>query len=237
VSCHSNPPHYYTDFATLPSGWTQDTGCDHCSKRGGLECTAMTPNATTFGGIEGGKGLIHSTSYASSTACEACNVTSGHITWDPAILTGNITVVARWFPGPAANVQSATGFIGLDSPDNVASITQGFHGAGCPKDGPWPMGYQVGGYADVNRSHHQKSINTTVSVADAFNTYTVVWRMDSVTYFFNGAQVDAITKEADIPKIPMYLRLHSRSGWNDLLPRSPQPAFQAFIKSFEFTPL
>jgi beta-glucanase (GH16 family) len=61
--------------------------------------------------------------------------------------------------------------------------------------------------------------------------------MDSVTYFFNGAQVDAITKEADIPKIPMYLRLHSRSGWNDLLPRSPQPAFQAFIKSFEFTPL
>ena len=233
---HSNPPSYYTDFPALPDGWTQDVGCDHCTKRGGLECTSMIVNATTFGSIEGGKGLIHATSWASSTACTACNVTSGHLTWNPALLYGNVTVVARWFPGPTADVQSATGFIGLDSPDNVASLTQGFHGAGCPKGGPWPLGYQIGGYANVNRSHHQRDVSTAVSVADTYNVYTVVWEKGRVTWYFNGVLVDSMTKAEDVPAVPMYLRLHSRSGWNNVLPRSPQPAFQAFIKSFSYTP-
>ena len=120
-----NPPAYFTDFSTLPIDWTQDVGCDHCSNRGGLECTEMTTNATTFGSIGGGTGMIHTTSSAPlNTSCNS-NVTSGHITWQPAVLYGNFTVVAKWFPGPKTYVQSSTGFIGLDSPDNVASITQG----------------------------------------------------------------------------------------------------------------
>ena len=63
-----------------------------------------------------------------ATRRQVCS--SGHLTWDPALLYGNFTVVARWFPGAPSVAETSTGFIGLDSTGNEASITMGFHGAG-----------------------------------------------------------------------------------------------------------
>ena len=74
------------------------------------------------------------------------------MTWDPPLLFGNFSVVARWFPGEAARVRTSTGFIGLDSPSNEASITMGFHGLGwLGGNGEGPHRYQHGIYADVAR--------------------------------------------------------------------------------------
>lgn len=91
---------------------------------------------------------------SSPTSCvteqQVCS--SGHMTWDPPLLFGNFSVVARWFPGEAARVRTSTGFIGLDSPSNEASITMGFHGLGwLGGNGEGPHRYQHGIYADVAR--------------------------------------------------------------------------------------
>ena len=75
-----------------------------------------------------------------------------------------MSVVARWFPGEEHTVQTATGFIGLDAPNNEASITMGFHGAGWlggNKEGPHR--YQHGIYADVSSAIRARGIRTAQS--------------------------------------------------------------------------
>ena len=226
---------YSTDFATFdPLRWTLSLGCEHCSAGSG-ECTQMWPNSTAFGAING-RGMVHTTRRIppSSSPCGS-PVTSGHAAFNTPFLFGNFTVVARWFPGSRASVQSATGFIGLDGPQNVASITQGFHGKGCPKGTEGEFAYQHGVYADVSRSHHQTDINVTRSLAEDFNTFGLLWEPTRVVWSFNGVPMDTFTKQADIPQVPLVLRLDSRAGWQSLMPADA--TYNATFLLFEYTPL
>ena len=203
---------YSTNFSTFDSSlWTLATSCDHCSPRSD-ECTQMWPNSTTFGAING-SGMVHTTRRIppSLSPCGS-PVASGHAAFNAPFLFGNFTVVARWFPGARATVQSATGFIGLDGPNNTASITQGFHGKGCPKGTEGEFAYQHGVYADVARSHHQQDINVTRSLAEEFNTFGLLWEPTRVVWSFNGAPMDTFTKAEDIPQSPLVLRLDSARG-------------------------
>jgi hypothetical protein len=110
----------------------------------------MTLSATTFDS----DGMTHTTRALPSTAKTTCGdikyqvCSSGHMTWKPPLLYGNFTIVARFFPGSADQVNTSTAFIGLDTNSNSASITMGFHGAGWLKgDGTGPHQYQIGVYA------------------------------------------------------------------------------------------
>merc|ERR1712187_383592 len=101
---------------------------------------------------------------ATASSCGAYS-SSGHATWNPDLLYGNFTVVAKWFPGAAADVSTATGFIGLDSAGNEASITMGFHGDGWPKAKEGSHKYQHGIYAENGKGadHHREYTETDVS--------------------------------------------------------------------------
>ena len=129
--------------------WTLSTECIHCNKNGDHECTQCLTNATTFGK----DGMVHTTrkTSPSTSSCGAYS-SSGHATWTPLLKYGNFTVVAKWFPGSEESVSTATGFIGLDSDGNEASITMGFHGDGWPTSGEGSHKYQHGIYADVKDS-------------------------------------------------------------------------------------
>lgn len=103
---------YSTDFPSASAvlqDWHLENSCDHCSKRGGDECTQNTPNATTFG-VLAGKGMQHTTNNVnpSSSDCHAC-ATSGHLVFNKAVLYGNFSVRAKWFPGDEQAVSTATG--------------------------------------------------------------------------------------------------------------------------------
>ncbi len=226
---------YTTTFAAFDGAlWTLATGCEHCSA-GSDECTQMRPSSTSFGAV-GGAGMVHTTRriQPSSSACGS-PVTSGHASFNAPFLFGNFTVVARWFPGSEAEVRSATGFIGLDGANNVASITQGFHGKGCPKGAEGEFAYQHGVYADVAKSHHQQVVNVTRSLAEDYNTFGLLWTPTQIVWSFNGAPVDIFTKAADIPQIPLVLRLDSRAGWQSLMPAGA--TYTATFLLFEYTPL
>ncbi len=132
-------------------------------------------------------------------------------------------------------MQSATGFIGLDGLNNIASITQGFHGKGCPKGAEGEFAYQHGVYADVTKSHHQQDINVTRSLAVEFNTFGLLWTPTKVVWSFNGAPMDVFTKASDIPQVPLVLRLDSRAGWQSLMPAGAM--YTASFLLFEYTPL
>jgi beta-glucanase (GH16 family) len=227
---------YATNFSALDtSAWTQQVGCEHCGGAARDECTQMTASSTAFGALGGGVGMVITTrrTAPAASACGA-NVSSGHLEFNAPFLFGTFTVVARWFPGTAAAVSSATGFIGLDGAGNVASITQGFHGAGCPK-GEGEFTYQHGVYADVNRSHHQTDVNVTRSLAADFNTFGLLWTPTRVVWSFNGVVVDTFDKAVDIPQVPLVLRLDSRSGWQSLFPAGG--SFAAEFLSFAYEPL
>lgn len=226
---------YSTNFSSFDGSlWALSTGCDHCSA-GSDECTQMWPNSTSFGTVNGA-GMVHTTRRIppSSSSCGS-PVTSGHASFNAPFLFGNFTVVARWFPGVQADVQSATGFIGLDGPNNIASITQGFHGKGCPKGTEGEFAYQHGVYADVTKSHHQQDITVTRSLAEDFNTFGLLWTPTQVVWSFNGVPMDVFTKASDIPQVPLVLRLDSRAGWQSLMPAGA--SYTATFLFFEYTPL
>jgi hypothetical protein len=226
---------YATNFSAFDASlWALALGCEHCGAGSG-ECTQMWPNSTTFGAING-VGMVHTTRRI-PPAFSPCGspVTSGHAAFNAPFLFGNFTVTARWFPGAQANVQSATGFIGLDGPNNVASITQGFHGKGCPKGTEGEFAYQHGVYADVAKSHHQQDINVSRSLAEDFNTFGLLWEPSRVVWSFNGAPMATFEKASDIPQVPLFLRLDSRAGWQSLMPADA--SFTAAFTLFEYTPL
>lgn len=230
---------YYTNFsssAEVLAHWTLSSGCEHCSKTSRDECNQMWPNASSFGALPGGVGAVHTTQHIdpSWSSCGS-SVSSGHLVWNPSVLYGNFTTVAKWFSGAQADVMSATGFIGLDSPANEGSITLGFHGEGSPQMGTGRHGFQLGAYRNVSRSHHQQIIHTTEDLSASFNTFNVEWQPDSVTWRFNGRVVYVLDKLIDVPNQAMRLRLHSRSGWVNLMPNNA--SFQSMFLSFEYAPL
>ena len=235
---HANPAAFFTNFSALPAAFTLSEDCEHCDKSSRNECNQMWPNATSFGVIDG-VGLTHTTRRIdpSWSACGA-NASSGHLVWSGAtVLYGNFTTVARWFPGPEAAVASATGFIGLDSPDNVASITLGFHGEGSPQTGTGKHGFQLGCYRNLSRSHHQHIVSTTEDLSASFNVFNVLWTPSEVVWSINGREVYSMDKFDDVPDQPMMLRLDSRSGWIDDELFPPGASFDATILSFEYAPL
>jgi hypothetical protein len=193
----------------------------------------MTPSATTFSQADG---MIHHTTQVDhkKTSCGAF-ATSGHATWNTQVRYGNLTVVAAFFPGPEAQVNSSTGFIGLDSSGNVGSITMGFHGKGWPGyDGP-PYKYQHGIYADSTKSHHREYTDTGKRSIAEMNTYGLLWTKDKVEWSFNGEIVRTFDKAKDVPQMAMGLRLHSRTGYGDEFVEGG--SFTAQFRSFRFTPL
>lgn len=240
ITANGNPSKYSTDFkdeSSVLSQWTLSHECEHCSKKGEgkrKQCTQMTPNATTFGHT----GMIHTTSKLDpdQSSCGAY-ANSGHATWRPSLLYGNFTVTAKWFPGPASAVSTATGYIGLDSPANDASITMGFHGEGWPLGNAGSYSYQTGVYADNSRgtSHNGEVLNTTVSIADNLYTYGLLWSPNRVEWSFNGKVVRTFTNSSRIPTRKMKLRLHSRSGFADQMPSDA--SFTAQFEKFEYEPL
>lgn len=239
-----NPSAYSTDFtdgASVLSQWTLAEECDHCSKTAhGLssahadECTQMTANATTFGK----NGMVHTTTKADPTlsSCGA-ESNSGHATWNHGVLYGNFTVTAKWFPGASADVSTATGFIGLDSNGNEASITMGFHGDGWPKENEGSHKYQHGIYATNSKgtSHNRGYTTTDVSIADNLCTYGLLWSPSKVEWRFNGKVVRTVTDQSIIPSIKMHMRLHSRSGDGVTMPKGS--TFTAQFTKFEYQPL
>jgi hypothetical protein len=227
-------PDYSTDFqdkAAVLSKWTEEDDCSHCGKRGNTECTQFTPNATTFGTA----GMIHTTAQLdpSTSSCKA-GATSGHITFNPDILYCNLSVVASWFD-TTQNVSTATGFIGLDSAGNEASITMGFHGDGWPTADEGQFKYQHGIYADVKKTHNRDYTETTPVSLRKFNTFGLIWTPEKVEWLFNGKVVRSFTDKDNIPSIKMKLRLHTRSGYNNLM--DPGSSFQASFRSFEIHPI
>lgn len=231
---------YSTDFSersVVLQDWTLETDCSHCEKTSNGakdECTQFSLNGTSFGH----NGMVHTTTKVnpSESACGAYSK-SGHATWNRDLLYGNFTVVAKWFPGSSDTVSTATGFIGLDSDKNEASITMGFHGDGWPKEGEGSHKYQHGIYATNSKgqSHNRGYTSTQVSIADNLNTYGLLWTASQVVWSFNGKVVRTVTDTSIIPKIPMKFRLHTRSGFGNKMPDGA--TFQAQFAKFEFQPV
>jgi beta-glucanase (GH16 family) len=230
----ASTPDYATDFKdekAVLQQWTELTTCSHCDKRGGSECTQNEANATTFGP----NGMTHTTRQisASTSSCHA-GATSGHITFNEALLYGNFSVEASWFDGNG-NMSTATGFLGLDADGNKASITMGFHGDGWPVAGEGQFKYQHGIYGDVKKSHNRDYTDTGAVSLKKFNTFGLLWTKQKVEWRFNGRVVRTFTDTTNIPSIPMKLRLHSRSGHNDEMGEGT--SFQAHFRSCEIHPL
>ena len=236
---------YSTTFASrsaVLTDWTPQESCAHCSNAEADgshkdECTNMTLSATTFGS----NGMTHTTQALGSSIATSCRTTqqvcsSGHLTWNPVLKFGNISVVARWFPGSQGTVQTATGFIGLDAPGNEASITMGFHGVGwLGGHGEGPHRYQHGIYADVRKSHNRMYTDVAADISAGFHQYGLLWTPSLVEWFFDGASVRKVTNASIIPQIGMQLRLHTRSGYCGHM--APNTSFQATFQSFSYEPV
>merc|ERR1711966_169547 len=173
----------------------------------------------------------------SSSACTAYS-SSGHAQFEPFVLYGNFTVVAQWFPDDNqtshGDTSTATGFIGLDSPHNTASITMGFHGEGWQKGPEGKRNYQMGIYADVNLHHNQERVDVAADLSSQMNTFGLLWTPDEVVWSFNGEVVRKHKVKSEIPQIPMQLRLHSRSGFGDEMTNGA--SFTASFERFEYEP-
>ena len=222
----ANPTAYSTDFhdrEAVLREWTPQEECAHCTGTRD-QCTNMTLSATTFDD----EGMTHTTRALPLSVETSCNVkrrvcSSGHMTWNPPLLYGNFTIVARFFPGDAAAVNTSTAFVGLDTNSNSASITMGFHGAGWLKgDGTGPHRYQIGVYAHNRDKHfkrpHTPKINTTEDLSNSYNTYGLLWTPDLVEWRLNGRVMYRYTNATHIPFQKMHLRLHTRSGYCDVMP-------------------
>jgi hypothetical protein len=237
----SNPPAYSTDFhdrAAVLREWRPQEECAHCDAKTRDQCTNMTLSATTFdrGGMtHTTRALPSSTRTACSTERQVCS--SGHMTWRPELLYGNFTIVARFFPGAADEVNTSTAFIGLDSSSNSASITMGFHGAGWLKgDGTGPHSYQLGVYAHKNYTRpHVPRVNTTEDLSNTFNTYGMLWTPTLVEWRLNGRVVSRYTNATHIPFQKMQLRLHTRSGYCGQM--RVGATFNATFRSFSYESL
>jgi len=238
----ADPSQYSTNFrdrSSVLSQWTPQATCAHCGNSDGSkdECTNMTAGALAFGA----EGMTITTRTVGSSVETSCQTerpvcSSGHMTWNPKLRYGNFSVVARWFPGGSGgSAKTATGFIGLDSDGNEASITMGFHGdewMGDHEEGPHK--YQHGIYADVSKTHNRKYTTTAPDISAGFHRYGLLWTPSLVEWTFDGAAVRRVTDDSIIPQIAMRLRLHTRSGYCDALGSS---SFNATFSSFSYEPV
>jgi len=251
-----NPPESYTtdfiDRSEVLAQWTPQNICAHCKKQqqhlnqvhdllnhvNGKEkdeCTNMTLSATSFDTVNG---MTHTTRSLPSSVATTCSTrkqvcSSGHMTWNPNLLYGNFTVSARWFPGSSSSLKTSTGFIGLDSPGNEASITMGFHGAG------WLGGndegnhkYQHGIYSNVKDGHNREYTTTSKDLSTGFHTYGLLWTSTLVEWRLDGVVVRRVNDTSIIPQIPMQLRLHTRSGYCNKMVTGA--TFNASFNYFEY---
>lgn len=225
-----NPGAYSTDFSSAAAtlaAWTPQEECAHCTgssredkaflfSQDKDECTNMTRTATTFSAATG---MTHTTLALPSTTHTACTTekqvcSSGHLTWNPPLVYGNFSVKAQWFNvNTGESVETSTGFIGLDSNNNMASITMGFHGAGwLGGNGLGAHRYQHGIYSNVKMTHNREYTNTTVDITAGLHEYGLLWSKDKVEWSFDGRVVRTVTDASIIPFQQMQLRLHTRSG-------------------------
>lgn len=190
----------------------------------------MAADAATFG--KGGVTLKTTPLDAPVECGGICK--SAHLVFNHEFVHGTIKVVGRWFPGSVEQVSTATGFIGLDSEGNKASITMGFHGAGWSGDDAFGSKFQTALYASVSDPHLREYTSVApASVAEEFHEYEVEWTKQHVVWRFDGKVVRKVTNKGNIPTIAMKPRLHTRSGYCDLMPAGG--SLVANIKSFEFT--
>ena len=242
---------YHTNFrnrTAVLAEWYPQEECTHCdNEKDRNQCTNMTLSATSFDH----DGMTHTTRAGNSSAGTACPhftdhvCSSGHMTWRPSLRYGNFSILARFFPGTPAQVNTSTAFIGLDSASNSASITMGFHGAGwlgntltpAANKTAGPHQFQTGVYCCGHRGRDRgqtPAINTAEDMSTSFNRYGLLWTPDLVEWRFNGAVVLRFTNKSNIPSERMQLRLHTRSGYCDRMPAGT--SFNATFKSFSYTP-
>lgn len=235
--------HYSTNFSNYDSEhWVLDTGCNSCSRQDGGECTEDSINAFSWGSVfpSNNTGVTITTQRLSTpTQCGGLT-TSGHMHFIPSLLYGNITVIARWFPGNANTVNTSTGFIGWDN--NEACALFGLHGAGYhynPDNNTYDFTHEIQTqvYANSTEYGKQKEYISTgnIDLATQFNTFNIIWTTESVEWIINGK---IFRKESDpkyVPYIPMYLKLHTRSHEAYAMP--PNGSFHAEIAYFEYNSL
>jgi beta-glucanase (GH16 family) len=223
--------YYHTDFESFDrKQWALDTGCGHCSHGGGEECTEQSPNATKFGVVEDGKGFsITTTQLPKKSSCGAC-ATSGHMTWSPAFLYGNVTIVSKWYPGDVDVVKSAEGYIGIMGPGNTDCIYFGFNGAG---EGGKDK-FKTTSYAK-KKHDNVADIQCPKSLSQTLNTFTMVWTKTKIDWYLDHKLVRTETNQANIPTVKMNLRLHSRSG--NCKTMASGKSFQALFRSMTYVPL
>lgn len=226
-------PAYETNFTSADSSWVLEGTCSHCGKRDGDECTKNDPGQVAFGA----DGMVITTQKLATPAADCGSkpglCLSGHASYHKALLYGDFTIVAKFFPGAADLVRSATGFIGWDADGNTASVTYGFHGKGWDGEEDWDSKFQCAWYATSKDQHDQEVIGAGAYVTE-FNTYRMIWAPDKVQWYVNG--VVKRTETTEIPTTPMVPRLHSRSGYcGTQMPANS--SFQATFKYWSYTPV
>ena len=234
---------YSTNFTSYDASyWTLEDECAHCGGSGhGDECTFMTPSAIVY---NSSGATITTTRFETDFKCINKSNTStpcksGHMLFNPMLLYGTVTVRARWFPGTQNNVNTSTGFIGLDSPTNIGSITFGFHGKGWlghdKGADDFSHEFQTALYSNVTDPHNREYIKTPdTDLADDFNIFQTIWHPDKVEWTLNGKTVRKVTNVSIIPNLEMNLKLHTRSGYCHTMP--VDDSFYAQITYFEYTP-
>lgn len=247
TTCMSAEMHAYsTNFSTIEDNmWTYDKTCFHCSGKNADQCTRNNVDSVLPASIAHGAGLtIKTTSLSKNANGTDCSSKvgghSGHLTFKPALTFGTIRVKSRYFPGSKSQVKTGRAFIGLED-SSSGSITMSFHGkgatpSGAPASADWTHWMQSSCYQHGDDKNKQfTELDSSINVADDFNTYELVWTSTSVTWKVNGKQVRKITDPSKVPQKPMYVRLHARS-----IAYSGMPAgttFESYIQEFQFEPL
>ena len=228
---------YFTNFSSFdPNYWVLETNCGHCGNRNGDECTQYTIDSIQYGSVftkNNTGATIYTNKLVTPSECGGI-CTSGHMTFNRDILYGTFIVKALWFPGTTQNVSTSTGFIGLDSNGNVASIVFGFHGNGWDNE-EFSHNFQTDLYANESNGHNKIVYNTTFSLATQFNEFKLEWKPNEVNWYINGMLYRNVLNTNIIPNIVMQARLHTRSGYCNEM--NLDNSFYAQIVSFQYQPL
>ena len=226
---------YTTNFSSLDTNyWTLSTDCSHCTNHNGNECTQYTTTSIQYASVfpNNTGATITTNKLQNPTNCGGI-CSSGHMTFNKDILYGTFIIKALWFPGTKQNVSTSTGFIGLDSIQNIASIVFGFHGNGW-KNEDYSKKFQTDIYQNITDGHNEIVYDTNFSLAEQFNEFKLIWNPDKVVWYINGVVFRMVTDKNIIPNIVMQPRLHTRSGYCNEM--SLNESFYAQFVYFQFIP-